>query len=68
MGGQNSVTTNKQTNKQTKENISNDHNSPPGFFQNPRANKRIDSNLRIVNWKGITMQWITVGDRFKLLN
>ena len=28
--------TNKQTNKQT--NTTNDHNSPPGFFQNPRAN------------------------------
>ena len=29
--------TNKQTNQQT--NTTNDNNSPPGFFQNPRANK-----------------------------
>ena len=45
MGGQKALqTTNKQkTNEQT--NTRNDHNRPPGFFQNPRANNTIICSL-----------------------
>ena len=42
MGGKKALQTNKQTtNEQTNKltNTMNDHNSPPGIFQNPRANK-----------------------------
>ena len=43
MGGQNSVTTNKQQTTNTTDN----HNSPSGFFQNPRANNTINQQINM---------------------
>ena len=44
-------TTNKHQTNNKQMNTTNDHNTPSGFFQNPRANKGVDYDFGIFNTK-----------------
>ena len=57
MGGQSSVTIKQQTNEQTNKrtNTTNDHNSPSGFFQNPRANDEVPVTNLDKNFIGLAL-------------